>query len=61
MRKTERWERRQKAIEEGEQAYRANVPLEDCPYKSSEFSLGHWWMMGWHDAENEALEGVDDV
>ena len=53
---SERWERYQKAIKEGEQAYRAGITKDDCPYKTSTWGLGAWWKMGWRDAKNQAIE-----
>ncbi|KKL56616.1 hypothetical protein LCGC14_2243610 [marine sediment metagenome] len=57
----ERWERNQKAIEEGNKAYRDGLTVEDCPYKISEWGLGHWWLMGWNEAKQEAGEYHEEI
>lgn len=54
----DRWERNQKAIEEGILAYHDGVPLDQCPYKHSDWGLGGWWDMGWREAKDKALETV---
>ena len=56
----DRWERNMKAKEKGKQAYRDEVPIEQCPYKYSEWGLGGWWDMGWREAEQQALGGYDE-
>ena len=52
----ERWERNQKATEEGKQAYHGGLIQDDCPYKISIWGLGGWWLMGWHRAKQQVEE-----
>jgi hypothetical protein len=47
MSASERWERYQRAIKEGEMARSLGKPKSACPYKRSEWGLGPWWDMGW--------------
>ena len=47
----ERWERNERAKEEGKKAYRDGIPADQCPYKYSTWGLGGWWLMGWNEAK----------
>ncbi len=66
MGEKERRLRSEKATQEGRQAYKNGISLDNNPYKISVWGMGSFWKMGWEDESCPQCHGsgiliIDDV
>lgn len=57
----ERWEANDRALKKGGKAYQDGIPLDQCPYKFSQWGLGAWWEKGWREAQQKDLEAKQEA